>query len=79
MKDKKFYSTNEVAALAGISRDTLLRWLRSGKVRIDPARDRNGWRLFSEAEKEAVVRYANKITPSPRRAQRELFRKRQRA
>lgn len=50
-------STAEVAKLAGIHRDTLLRWLRSGLVK-EPSRNRHGWRTFSEGEARVVVSIA---------------------
>jgi excisionase family DNA binding protein len=78
MEEKKFYSTNEAAAKAGISRDTLLRWLKTGKV-PEPDRDRNKWRIFSEREVEGIIKYANQVYPSPEKSQGHLFRKRQRA
>jgi len=65
---KIYYSTTQVAAEAGISRDTLLRWLKGGKL-PEPGRNRNGWRAFTKTEMNAVVRYAHKYTPSPRRHQ----------
>ena len=51
------YTTREVANMAGVHRDTLLRWLRDGRV-PEPARDRNSWRVFSADEATHVVRYA---------------------
>jgi DNA-binding transcriptional MerR regulator len=75
MNTKKLYTTSDVAAEAGISRDTLLRWLKDGKI-PEPGRDRNGWRAFTKAEMERVVRFAKKYTPSPHKAQRELFNRR---
>lgn len=50
-------STSDVAARAGVHRDTLLRWLREGVV-AEPLRDRNGWRTFSAIEAEAIVAHA---------------------
>lgn len=50
-------STSDVAARAGVHRDTLLRWLRDGAV-AEPARDRNGWRTFSASEAEAIIAFA---------------------
>tara|TARA_B100000700_G_scaffold327508_1_gene442251 strand:+ start:1135 stop:1716 length:582 start_codon:yes stop_codon:yes gene_type:complete len=50
--------TKEVASAVGIHKDTLLRWLRKGFV-AEPQRDRNGWRVFTQEEKEAIRRYAN--------------------
>lgn len=46
---KERYSTQEVADLARVHKDTLLRWLRQGKV-DEPARDFRGWRVFSRRE-----------------------------
>jgi len=43
--------------LAGVHRDTLLRWLREGFVR-EPKRDRRGWRVFSPEETQAVIQFA---------------------
>lgn len=50
-----FYSTAQVAAKAGVHRDTLLRWLREGKV-PEPQRDANNWRVFTETEATAIAR-----------------------
>lgn len=61
-------STADVARLAGVHKDTLLRWLRSGLV-VEPTRDRNGWRLFSAREARAVVEYSKLASPSPFQAQ----------
>ena len=69
---RTYYSTAEVAAEARVSRDTLLRWLKDQKV-PEPDRDRNGWRVFTQAEKDRVVRYAMKLVPGPARSQRQLF------
>jgi len=54
----KTYSTAEVASMAHVHRDTLLRWLRQ-KLVNEPGRDRKGWRIFSEEEAQKVVAFAN--------------------
>lgn len=69
-QDKR-YGTKEVADLAGVARKTLLRWLKLGKV-PEPDLDRNGWRAWTEEEVAAVVAYARRIVPSPRKAQTKL-------
>lgn len=51
------YSTAEVAAMAGVHKDTLLRWLKERIVQ-EPCRDRHGWRVFSSDEAAAVVALA---------------------
>lgn len=43
--------------MAGIHRDTLLRWLRERTV-AEPSRDRRGWRVFSPRETAAIVAFA---------------------
>ena len=54
--------TAKAAKNAGISKATLLRWLKEGKV-PEVARDVRGWRVFNEKEVERIKEYANKITP----------------
>jgi hypothetical protein len=57
-----FLRTNEAARAAGISKNTLLRWLKAGKV-PEVARDRNGWRIFGPADVEAVREFAGRTVP----------------
>ena len=54
-----FYSTQEAAEAAGISKATLLRWLKNGDVR-EPKRDRKGWRIFSANEVGDIQAWAHK-------------------
>ncbi len=54
--------TAEAAKIAGISKATLLRWLKEGKI-PEAARDIRGWRVFTEEEVERIREYANTITP----------------
>jgi predicted site-specific integrase-resolvase len=56
------YSAHQVAALAGISKNTLLRWLKQGKV-SEVFRDRNGWRVFQETDVERICSYAHTMSP----------------
>lgn len=56
-------STAQVAAKAGVHRDTLLRWLREGSV-PEPRRDRRGWRVFTLADVEVVVEFARGLVTS---------------
>ena len=72
MEHEQLYSTREVAQRVGVSKETLLRWLRAHKI-PEPDRDRNGWRIFSEAEVNDLLRYKNRVTRSPKKAQRRLF------
>ncbi len=54
---RQLFSTAEVAAMAGIHRDTLLRWLRERTV-LEPCRDRHGWRVFTAREAAAIAAFA---------------------
>ena len=59
------YSTAQVAHIAGVHKDTLLRWLRAGLV-SEPTRDRRGWRVFSSQEAEKIRKYADwEVTEAP--------------
>ena len=50
-------STAEVAKLAGVHKDTLLRWLRAGSV-PEPRRDRHGWRSFTTSDAQRVSEFS---------------------
>ena len=56
------FSTGEVAAMAGVHRDTLLRWLRQRSV-PEPRRDRRGWRVFTPREAELIASFAKGEQP----------------
>lgn len=55
-------STCQAARLIGVSRNTLLRWFREGRVE-DVGRDRNGWRFFSADDIARIKVYADRRTP----------------
>ena len=57
--EQEFYFTQEAATAAGISKATLLRWLKNGEVR-EPKRNRRGWRIFSEDEVGELKAWAHK-------------------
>ena len=48
-----YYRTSEVCKKIGISRATLLRWLKEG-ILEKPRRDRRGWRMFTEDDLNAI-------------------------
>ena len=60
--NKTFYRTSEACQKAGISRSTLLRWLKEGSVKTDEYRDRRSWRLFTEADIQNLTNEANRVT-----------------
>ena len=47
----------EAAKRIGVSIITLKRWFANGKVR-EVARNRNGWRIFTEEDIERIKAYA---------------------
>lgn len=57
MESERRFSTAEVAERVGVHRDTLLRWLREGRV-AEPGRDRNGWRTFTSDDVGSIERFA---------------------
>jgi hypothetical protein len=56
------FTAHEVARAAGISKNTLLRWLKQGKV-AEPFRDRNGWRVFQQEDVDRICAFANRTSP----------------
>jgi DNA modification methylase len=55
-------STAEVAKLAGVHKDTLLRWLRAGSV-PEPKRDRHGWRSFTVGDAKRISDFSKLPEP----------------
>lgn len=49
--------------MAGVHRDTLLRWLREGAV-PQPRRDRRGWRVFTAQEATTIKNFAQGHEPT---------------
>lgn len=54
VEGKKLYRIGEALASADLSRATYFRWLKQGKLRDTQFKDRNGRRLFTEAELESL-------------------------
>jgi excisionase family DNA binding protein len=59
---QKYYRTSEACRIAGISRTTLLRWLRQGNLNLPECRDRRKWRLFTEDDVNRLNLEANRIS-----------------
>ena len=59
ISSQTYYRTAEFCEMVGISRSTLLRWLRSGILEDASQRDRRGWRLFSQADIKRIETEAN--------------------
>ena len=58
---QKYYRTAEACAMAGISRNTFLRWVREGTFADVETRDRKGWRLFTEDDLNKLRAEVNRI------------------
>lgn len=58
MLAKRTYSTEEAAEATGISKSTLLRWIKRGLVPDAPRRDRNNWRVFTQRDVSTIKRAA---------------------
>ena len=72
IRGQRFFKSSEVARLAHVHRLTLLRWIREGRL-ADVARDRNGWRVFSEQETAAIIDFAKSVDTRTSPNQRLLF------
>jgi len=63
------YSTKQAAQQIGVSKETLLRWLRDRLVK-EPPRDRRGWRVWTQQDIERVAAW-NSATTQPAQRQPE--------
>ncbi|MEI9898924.1 MAG: MerR family transcriptional regulator [Hyphomicrobium sp.] len=52
------FTTEQAAEAAGISKSTLLRWIKQGVV-PDARRDRNNWRVFSPKDVSQIKKVAS--------------------
>jgi predicted site-specific integrase-resolvase len=50
INNKKYYHTSEACSIAGISKNTFLRWVSNCTFAEVQYRDGRGWRLFDEKE-----------------------------
>jgi predicted site-specific integrase-resolvase len=58
--DHIYFRTAEVCTRVGISRATLLRWLKAG-ILEKRYRDRRGWGIFTEEDIEKIMVEAKRI------------------
>lgn len=64
VRPKTCYRTTEACEIVGISRSTLLRWIRDGILEDASLRDRRGWRLFTKADIERIEDEVHKVNRS---------------
>ena len=62
---KKLYRIGEALSAAPVSRATYFRWLKQRRVPDTQYRDRNGRRLFTEAELEELKHEAQRLVEAP--------------
>jgi len=61
LNGRKFYRTSEACARAGVSRMTLLRWVRDGFFPDVEHRDWRGWRLFTNSDVARLKAKVNRV------------------
>jgi hypothetical protein len=57
----QYYRTKEACLMAGITKNTFLRWVTSGSFSDVCQRDRRGWRLFTQEDLEKLIAEVNRI------------------
>lgn len=60
IKNEKYYYTSEACTIAGISKNTFLRWVAEGTYAEVRYRDGRGWRLFDQKELTRLVGEVNR-------------------
>ena len=68
---QRYYRISEACRIVGISRTTLLRWLRQRDLKLPEYRDRNHWRLFTEDDVNRLNLEANRISETGQLRSRE--------
>jgi predicted site-specific integrase-resolvase len=61
INNQTYYRTTEVCRMVGISRNTLFRWLKEGSVTVVEHRDYRGWRLFTQAQVDAMKEKTSRV------------------
>ena len=59
-----YYRTAEACKLAGVSKNTVLRWIRGKTLADVENRDRRGWRLFTEDDLRKLKAEVHKVSKS---------------
>lgn len=65
VNNQKLYRIGEALATASLSRATYFRWLKAGRIRETQFKDRNGRRLFTQLELDALVSESKRLVEQP--------------
>jgi predicted site-specific integrase-resolvase len=57
----EYYRTHEACSIAGITKNTFLRWVGNGTFKDVSHRDRRGWRLFTQDDVNRLSDEVNKV------------------
>jgi len=58
---QSYYRTAEVCRIAGVSKNTLFRWLKVGLINEPELRDWRGWRLYSQSHLDCVKARTSRV------------------
>ena len=61
LNGENYYRTAEACQIAGISKNTFLRWVKEGLFPDVEHRDRRGWRLFTKNDLDRLKAEVNRI------------------
>lgn len=61
---KEFFRIGEALERAGLSRSTYYRWVREGRISDTDYRDRNGRRVFTCEELQALCSVSQRLVPA---------------
>lgn len=64
LNGETYYRTAEVCRMVGISKNTLLRWIKEGTFAEVQQRDRRNWRLFTKDELDTLRTEVNRVKPA---------------
>jgi excisionase family DNA binding protein len=60
INNNKYYHTSEACSIAGISKNTFLRWVANNNFPEVQYRDGRGWRLFDDKELARLINEVSK-------------------
>jgi len=61
LNGETYYGVAEACRIAGISKNTFLRWVKKGTFTDVRNRDRRGWRLFTQDELDRLKAEVHRV------------------